>query len=319
MDDWKPSQILDVPVVGLLSDRPLVRSDRADRVIETFRHVKSVKIPLIIMQTWKTNELPKHWKPSQDAIRKHLPHWKYVLMTDDDNLEFVKRFFPDFLHIFQAFEHPIQRADAIRYMWLYVNGGVYLDLDLEIIKPLDDLFYEDKDLYVVRSVNFSSSYTNAFMAAKPRLKVMLQCLEDMREPNSFWHVGKHLQVVKSTGPDMFTHAIFKTKALSTERVVELRSRGEFVRREDRFEVSELPSHLIVACDICQPKPCCAEGGYCRLLGGSSWGSDINFTTVLFCNRYYLATLLLIVLVMIITIVVIYYRNRARRRKAAPKE
>ena len=108
-----------------------------------FFESSTVKIPMNIMQTWKTNKLPDYWVASQKAIFKFMPHWKYTLMTDDDNYEFVTKYFPDFLKYFKAFEYPIQRADAIRYMWLYVHGGLYLDLDLEIVKCLDDIFYDD--------------------------------------------------------------------------------------------------------------------------------------------------------------------------------
>lgn len=256
----------------------------------------TIKIPKIIMQTWKTKDIPRHWR-SRVSIQALMPDWKYYLMTDEDNLNFVKTYFPDFVSHFQMFEYPIQRADAIRYMWLYVNGGVYLDLDLELMKPLDDLFYEDKDLYVVRSANVTNIYTNAFMGAKPKLRVMLQCLEFMTLPYKLWHVGKHLKVVNSTGPNMFTRAISSVKDIA-----------KLEGRED-FEVKELPAHLIVACSVCDPKPCSTEGGYCKTLGGSSWsGTDTAFITRVYCNRFYILTVLVIFIALIVFILFLKIRR-----------
>lgn len=274
---------------------------------------RTVKIPMVIMQTWKNDHIPSKWKASQRAIKRHMPEWNYILMTDKDNLMFVTRHFPDFLHYFKSFEYPIQRADAIRYMWLYVNGGIYLDLDLEIMKPMDDLFYEDKDLYVVKSSMIENVYTNAFMASKPGLRVMLQCLDEMKAPYAVWHIGKHLKVVNSTGPNMFTTAINKVKADVNVKLAEMEANGEFIQRSDKFMVRELQSELIVACSVCDPKPCCTEGGYCRILGGSSWsGNDTELLTFLYCNRYKLIVMLIVVIA-IIAIVIIYVMKKRRAR------
>lgn len=251
------------------------------------------------MQTWKTTTLPKHWQASQDAIKRHLPYWDYRLMTDTDNLAFVKQYFPDFLETFEGFEYPIQRADAIRYMWLYVKGGVYLDLDLEIVTNIEHLFQaidnqQSADLYVVKSGIVDTTYTNAFMAARPGQRVMLRCLGLMKAGVQPWHVGKHLKVINSTGPNMFTTAIV----------------DERIASPNDFRVKELPSELIIACSICEPKPCWRPGAICRTLGGSSWsGNDTELMTVLYCKRKQLATAITTVLVVMIISIVVVMRRR----------
>lgn len=257
-----------------------------------------IAIPRVIMQTWKTKTIPKHWEATQHAIKKHMSHWDYHLMTDEDNLKFVKKYFPDFLNIFNSFEYPIQRADAIRYMWLYVNGGIYLDLDLEIVKPMDDLFLDKNvDLFVIKSGTVKGTYTNAFMASKPRLHVMLECLRLMQVGHRPWHIGKHLKVINSTGPNMFTTSIITEKAFAE-------SQGH------HFEVLELPSELIIACSICEPKPCHRPGAYCRTLGGSSWsGNDTELLTILYCRRRELAISISIVVILIILSILMIIKKK----------
>ena len=71
-----------------------------------------VKIPKIIMQTWIDNDIPKKWKCSPESIKKVMPDWEYVLMTDTDNRKFVKKHFPSFLKYYDRFPHNIQKADA---------------------------------------------------------------------------------------------------------------------------------------------------------------------------------------------------------------
>src|SRR5437762_1813333 len=113
-------------------------------------------IPRRIMQTWKTKNVPEHWKPSPLSIRQHMPDWEYTLMTDEDNRKFVAEHFPDFLPYYDRFPYPIQRADAIRYCWLYIHGGVYLDLDTVVQKSLEPLFEDGGDLFLVASGNLGS-------------------------------------------------------------------------------------------------------------------------------------------------------------------
>ena len=74
-------------------------------------------------------------------------------MSDEENLDFVKTHFPDYLSLYLNLPRDIMRADVIRYMWLYIKGGVYIDLDYEAIKPFDSLFASG-ELYLVESPNF---------------------------------------------------------------------------------------------------------------------------------------------------------------------
>ena len=104
---------------------------------ETNTEYGRVKIPMIIMQTWKTKTVPEHWKSSPESIKNLMPDWEHVLMTDDDNRKFIQEYFPQYLTTFDEFEYGIQRADFIRYAWLYINGGLYLDLDYELVEPLE--------------------------------------------------------------------------------------------------------------------------------------------------------------------------------------
>ena len=163
------------------------------------------------MQTWKTSEVPENWKISPQSVQERMPDWKYVLMTDEDNERFVKKYFPDFLDTYESLEYPIMKADAIRYMWLYVYGGVYMDLDIELTKSLEDLFYENNDIYVVQSGNVGSVYTNSFIASKPHCKIWLDCLKEVKKAYKWWMIGKHLKVMSKTGPLMLTRVINRNK------------------------------------------------------------------------------------------------------------
>lgn len=220
-----------------------------------------IKIPKIIMQTWKTNEIPEKWEVSPKSIRKMMPDWKYVLMTDEDNRKFVRKHFPNFLPYYDDFPHNIQRADAIRYMWLYVHGGIYMDLDFEVLEPLDDLFSSNAEVYLINSSNVGSYITNSFMASKPRCKLWLEVIEAMKETLSFFYLGKHMEVMNSTGPMMLTHVI----------------------KESTVVYSMLPGKLMLPCSICNIH-CRSKGSYLKQLEGSSWITyDTKIYNFFMCN------------------------------------
>lgn len=222
-----------------------------------------VRIPKIVMQTWKTRSVPEEWRSSQDAIHRLMPSWRYVLMTDDDNREFVKEYFPDFYPFFQTFRYPIQRADAIRACWLYVNGGLYIDLDLEILKPLDDLFTMDANLFFVSAGTLSSYVTNSFMASKPKEPFWLQYLDNMKKPPPEWAISKHLEVMSVTGPMSLTYVL---------------------RNTDRPYLM-LPKMYIKPCSECDDNiGCDLLDAYVKPLKGGSWESlDSKILNLLRCR------------------------------------
>mgnify|MGYP002758846689 FL=1 len=88
------------------------------------------RIPRIIHQTWKTEELPPQWAEVREGCARLMPDYEYMLWTDAISRQFIEKEYPWFLPTFDAYPYNIQRADAIRYFVLHKYGGVYMDLSL---------------------------------------------------------------------------------------------------------------------------------------------------------------------------------------------
>jgi mannosyltransferase OCH1-like enzyme len=112
-----------------------------------------MKIPKIIHQTWKTDEIPYRWQAAVSSVKRYHPGWDYRLWTDQTMDDFVRIQRPDFYPVFKAFPYEIMRADSFRYCLMAEIGGLYCDLDYEFLRPYD---YGDKQ--VVFSKERSTSY-----------------------------------------------------------------------------------------------------------------------------------------------------------------
>ncbi len=164
-------------------------------------------IPRIIHQTWKTEELPPDYLLYRESVRTHNPDWDHWLWTDTDNRRLIDQHYPWFLETYDGYKHSIERADAVRYFILLHYGGVYIDLDMECLQPIEPLFEkEDVHFTLLASPTIHDTViSNALMAAS-------------REHAFFAFLTKRLpHVVKSditfadvfnnTGPDMLTRHI----------------------------------------------------------------------------------------------------------------
>lgn len=247
-----------------------------------------IKIPRIIIQTVKSKDnIPTQWLPSQKSIKSVLSHWEYKLFDDSDNRELVKEVCPEYLPYYDTFEFAIERVDFVRSVYMTKFGGIYMDSDYEVLKPLDELFQSGSDLYFVKSGNIGTFLTNSFFASVPGHPFWDSYRRDMIKSNPWWAVGRHLKVMCQTGPIKLTWSV------------------------NKFQPSYdlLPQKLIIPCSVCDVGHCDTSLAYLAPLQGSSWcGWDSHVLIYLFCN---LKKILfgLIVLIIVIIGIVIWLRSR----------
>lgn len=72
------------------------------------------RIPKIIHQTWKDENVPLDWRAAQASCRAMHPDFEYRLWTDATAREFIAAKFPELLRTWDSYPFNIQRADAIR-------------------------------------------------------------------------------------------------------------------------------------------------------------------------------------------------------------
>ena len=123
-----------------------------------------------------------------------------MLWTDAGSREFIAENYSWFLDTFDAYTYPIQRADAIRYFVLHHYGGVYIDLDIGCLRPLDPLLVYPVILPKTKPVGVS----NDLMFAEKGHPFMAQTIHNLVTFDHSW-ILNYPTVMFSTGP-MFLSA-----------------------------------------------------------------------------------------------------------------
>lgn len=238
------------------------------------------KIPKIVFQTWKTSEVPLKWKTSPETIKTYLPDWKYVLMTDTDNRNMIAEFFPTFLPYYDKFPYAIQRADAMRYCFLYLYGGVYIDLDMELTQDLEPFLESNSDLYFINSGNVTDCITNSFLISRSKHPIWLEMLEYMKRPAPKWAFSKHFTVLSTTGP------------IALDKVV----------KSSNYQYTILPRALFMPCSICNMKTCDTSQAILKPLEGGSWNRiDTTLINMCMCNWRTLSIIIIIIIIALLLV------------------
>jgi mannosyltransferase OCH1-like enzyme len=156
-------------------------------------------IPKLIHQTYKTRDISRKWLRYQQKVKSLHPGWTYQFWTDEDNIKFVASEYPEFVDVFMKLPRNIMRADVIRYLLLYRLGGLYLDLDYEMLKPFDLLDHQ----VVVPLEGDEPDQTgnkklcNCFLAAAPGSAFFKMAIDDLKANPP---LSPDSDVETSTGP-----------------------------------------------------------------------------------------------------------------------
>jgi mannosyltransferase OCH1-like enzyme len=224
--------------------RPAVTAQQPPKVRSEF--------PRKIWQSWKVNPL-KFEERDLNTARSWLsknPDYRYEVLTDDNDMRYVEWHFgpegfnrPDIVDFYRNVKAAIVKADLLRYLVMYAEGGLYADIDVEALKPLNKFIperYNAKDIDMVIGVEIdepdwsehpilgpkSRSFCQWTFMCKPQLPVMMKLIEHIMT----WlnGVAKEQQVplaevkldfdqiISGTGPSAFTEAIIKDMNMRKE-------------------------------------------------------------------------------------------------------
>jgi inositol phosphorylceramide mannosyltransferase catalytic subunit len=171
---------------------------------ELFTASSSQKLPKIIHQQWKNNQIPKGIFSKYHAAWKSIfpePEYVHMLWSDKSGRALIQEHFSWFLDAYDSYPTSIQRADSVRYFILYKYGGVYADLDYEPYVNFWGDLPSDRVGIVESPYKKNEEVQNSLMSSPPF--------------DPFWNVTfsllyerrKDPRILSSTGPSLIEGAI----------------------------------------------------------------------------------------------------------------
>jgi mannosyltransferase OCH1-like enzyme len=225
-------------ICGILFASFHVFTDEAPQLL-----IRSEKFPRKIWQSWKVDPTRFEHRDNERARTWTVknPGHRYEVLTDDNADQYVEHHFgplglnrPDIVNVYKSLNAKIVKSDLLRYLIMYVEGGVYADIDVEAIRPIRRFIpksFDESDIDMVIGIevdepDFAShpvlgskaqSFCQWTFMCKPRLPVMLRLIENIMKwlhelslkqgkPISDLYLDFN-EVLSGTGPSAFTAAI----------------------------------------------------------------------------------------------------------------
>ena len=163
----------------------------------------------VIFQYW--NDINTMSKDVEYSISRwaKIENSEYVIFdTFKAQLFIEKHFGEQYLLAFDKSIHPAQQADLIRLAYLYVNGGIYVDIDfLPNPNILNCPVYKDAECAFYYRDNLlpqDREVLNSFIVAKPKSKFILNLVQ-----RAFGNLLNDIKkgIWRDTGPGLVTEAL----------------------------------------------------------------------------------------------------------------
>jgi len=164
-----------------------------------------------IWQTYETpfDALPDYAKFSIQTWKDNNPDWDHGYMSGPDREQFFKdNFSEEIYNTYINLPLGVIKAGLWRFAILYINGGIYADMDTHCKVPVDSWINQDYDMMldIERDTPWLATQTIASRAGHPLLKAAIDlCVERVGDG-----IIQHNHMVHYyTDVQMFTDAMYR--------------------------------------------------------------------------------------------------------------
>lgn len=168
-------------------------------------YIDNQLIPKNIIQTYKDNYLhPQIYENTCKILSKN-QSYDYYFITDEDGINLIKEYFDiNTLNAFKKLKVGAAKGDFIRYIALYIYGGIYLDMDAGIEIDLDKFIPKNNE-YLFIYDSSKMQITNWCIMITPRHIIMKKIIDEM--VNRI-HQNIENNILLVTGPKLITDVIY---------------------------------------------------------------------------------------------------------------
>lgn len=215
-------------------------------ILPTFEIGESV--PKVIHQTFPSKtDYPAEIAENIRELKERNPEWEHRLYDDADIEALILKYYgaemlKSYLRINPAYGPA--KADLFRYLLMYAEGGVYLDIKSTATRPLDDVIPADAQYILSHWENEEGGSRIGWgihaelksergeyqqwhiIAVKghPFLRAVIQKVLENIEQYDIFKIGfGHVGVLRTTGPIAYTLAIENVKHLHSHHELDVTS------------------------------------------------------------------------------------------------
>lgn len=141
-----------------------IRRKKLDKIENHAASLSIPSIPKIIIRPFASDEnLEENIKKS---VEKFAPDWEELVLSIDAVDEYVNTKYCQFKTQFLSLSTE-DRLEVGKYLYLYEYGGLCIGKDYMLTTSIDNLFYDEANLYLFKSSWTSYAHTNEFLGSKP--------------------------------------------------------------------------------------------------------------------------------------------------------
>ena len=181
-------------------------------------------IPPLIHQNYFFGDGGKQtrYRPSKYQMSWQTSHFAYTFYSDAAALTLVRNYLPEYLPTYTALPKAILRTDFFKYAVLYAHGGIYADLDVDLISPLPWPELREYDVSMIIGIEGDDTLTGLArklqfqswtIASVPRHEVLKCALDRVRQQTRHfgpsWRPDADIEdtIMDWTGPGIWTDCV----------------------------------------------------------------------------------------------------------------
>lgn len=194
-------------------------------------------LPKIIHQIYlsdgRQNSKLSKYGPAIESCKVLHPEWEFKMWEDDAAAAFMAEHYPEISPHYLGYRQNIQRANILRYALLHHFGGVYLDLDVSCLVPIDASLPAGSAVQSLTELPwltpgaYPAGVNNAFILSQPRHKFLEELLERVPSRDLGWPMP-YVENMLSTGCMYFSNV--------WTAYTSILEAGQSVRSEDRVYI-----------------------------------------------------------------------------------
>lgn len=208
--------------INYLRSNQLNQIEKVMSIVETMPMADT--IPKIVHHTYPNKNLSPELAQNLADLKQNNPDWTFCFYDDDDQVAFIKNYFPNLLSYYASIDadYGAAKADFFRYLLVYKLGGVYLDIKSSLTKPLNQIVSEDTKFILAYWANPSDGMHEEInnpkgefeqwhvisVAGHPFLKVVIDSVcRNLTVYNPFFDGKSSTATLRVTGPIAYSIAI----------------------------------------------------------------------------------------------------------------